>query len=128
MSPHPPEATPRNRQEFRQALAAQRRWFMLRLWVAGVGFALAVLFGGLTLHLANQAQNDAEAAVREVGAATLATCERQNELRSTLRGTLARGREVRRAEGTLTPRGEAFYAREIAGLADIDCRAIVPAP
>lgn len=64
----------------------------------------------------------------EIARATLATCERQNELRSTLRGTLARGREVRRAEGTLTPRGATFYAREIAGLADIDCRAIVPAP
>ena len=61
--PRPP-GSPRNIPEYREALKAQRRWFMHRLVVAAVGFSLAVLFGGLSLHLANQAQNDAQAAAQ----------------------------------------------------------------
>lgn len=109
------------------------RWSLTILIMVAVGLSAANIY-----HLASTVQRieRVEASEREerfaraaeIAKATLATCAAQNELRATLRGTLTRAAEFRRSEGRLTPRVEAFYSREIRGLADIDCRAIVPEP
>lgn len=66
------------------------------------------------------------ARAEEIARATKLTCQSQNDLRATLRGTLARAAAVRRAEGDLSPAAARFYAGEIAALADIECDVIVP--
>lgn len=90
-------------------------------WALTVGVILAV---GLTAANLTLLVRELE----RVEQFQVQACEAQNELRASLRGTLTRSIAFRRADGSLTPRGEAFLEREIAGLADIDCRAIVPAP
>ena len=96
--PKPP-GSPRNIPEYREALRAQRRWFMHRLVVAAVGFSVAVLFGGLSLHLANQAQNESHVAAEHARQTADAVAEQAaafrrvnvtNDLRACVRANDAR--------------------------------------
>lgn len=144
MGTTPPKIDPRNRQEFKAALAEQRRWFMLRLWLAGAGFVIAVLFGGLSLTIARDAQNNAADAAAQAKSTAAAValqaatstravvdaqagfCVRGNRLRAALRADVLERIAIRRNEGTLDRARLDAYQRSLKAFRPINCEAVTP--